>query len=96
MIDIAILRSSPELVDVFILVFVFDFCFSLVVIGRFVSRKRMPNVYVYAANNPSESILAKRRGYGTIISHNVSHTHTRTHAQSNQTPTLPWDAPNRL
>ena len=31
----------------------------------------MPNVYVYAANNPSESILAKRRGYGTIISHNV-------------------------
>ena len=32
----------------------------------------MPNVYVYAANNPSESILAKRRGYGTIVSHNVS------------------------
>ena len=31
----------------------------------------MPNVYVYAANNPSESIIAKRRGYGTIISHNV-------------------------
>lgn len=31
----------------------------------------MPNVYVYAANNPSESILAKRRGYGTIVSHNV-------------------------
>ncbi|CAB1111031.1 unnamed protein product [Ectocarpus sp. CCAP 1310/34] len=31
----------------------------------------MPNAYVYAANNPSESILAKRRGYGTIISHNV-------------------------
>ena len=31
----------------------------------------MPNVYVYAANNPSESIVAKRRGYGTIISHNV-------------------------
>ncbi|KAL0032609.1 hypothetical protein WJX77_010520 [Trebouxia sp. C0004] len=31
----------------------------------------MPNVYIYAANNPSESILAKRRGYGTIISHNV-------------------------
>jgi magnesium chelatase subunit H len=24
----------------------------------------MPNVYVYAANNPSESIIAKRRGYG--------------------------------
>ena len=31
----------------------------------------MPNLYVYAANNPSESILAKRRGYGTLISHNV-------------------------
>lgn len=31
----------------------------------------MPNIYVYAANNPSESIIAKRRGYGTIISHNV-------------------------
>ena len=30
-----------------------------------------PNIYVYAANNPSESIIAKRRGYGTIISHNV-------------------------
>lgn len=37
----------------------------------------MPNVYVYAANNPSESILAKRRGYGTIISHNVSQLHAR-------------------
>ncbi len=31
----------------------------------------MPNLYVYAANNPSESMLAKRRGYGVIISHNV-------------------------
>ena len=31
----------------------------------------MPNVYIYAANNPSESIIAKRRGYGTIVSHNV-------------------------
>ena len=31
----------------------------------------LPNVYIYAANNPSESIIAKRRGYGTIISHNV-------------------------
>ena len=31
----------------------------------------MPNLYVYACNNPSESILAKRRGYATIISHNV-------------------------
>ena len=31
----------------------------------------VPNVYIYAANNPSESIVAKRRGYGTIVSHNV-------------------------
>eukprot|EP00210_Caulerpa_lentillifera_P003376 g3220.t1 len=31
----------------------------------------MPNIYLYACNNPSESIIAKRRGYGTIISHNV-------------------------
>lgn len=31
----------------------------------------LPNVYVYAANNPSESIVAKRRGYGTIVSYNV-------------------------
>ena len=31
----------------------------------------MPNVYLYACNNPSESLIAKRRGYGTIISHNV-------------------------
>ncbi|MEB3272526.1 MAG: magnesium chelatase subunit H [Prochlorothrix sp.] len=31
----------------------------------------VPNLYLYAANNPSESILAKRRGYGTLISHNV-------------------------
>lgn len=31
----------------------------------------LPNVYLYAANNPSESIVAKRRGYGTIVSHNV-------------------------
>ena len=31
----------------------------------------MPNVYVYAANNPSESIVAKRRGYGVLVSYNV-------------------------
>jgi magnesium chelatase subunit H len=31
----------------------------------------IPNLYIYAANNPSESILAKRRGYGVLISHNV-------------------------
>lgn len=27
----------------------------------------MPNVYVYAANNPSESIVAKRRGCGAAL-----------------------------
>ena len=31
----------------------------------------MPHLYLYAANNPSESMLAKRRGYGVLISHNV-------------------------
>ena len=31
----------------------------------------LPNIYVYAANNPSETIVAKRRGYATIVSHNV-------------------------
>jgi magnesium chelatase subunit H len=31
----------------------------------------LPNLYLYAANNPSESILAKRRGYGVLISYNV-------------------------
>lgn len=31
----------------------------------------IPNIYIYAANNPSESILAKRRGYGTLVSYNV-------------------------
>ncbi|GKY95621.1 hypothetical protein MPSEU_000523400 [Mayamaea pseudoterrestris] len=31
----------------------------------------LPNIYIYAANNPSESILAKRRGYATIVSYNV-------------------------
>jgi len=33
--------------------------------------ENLPNLYIYAANNPSESILAKRRGYGVLISHNV-------------------------
>eukprot|EP00435_Cladocopium_sp_Y103_P065817 s319_g27.t2 len=28
-------------------------------------------MYLYAANNPSESILAKRRGYGCLVSYNV-------------------------
>ena len=31
----------------------------------------LPNCYVYAANNPSESILAKRRGYGSLVSYNI-------------------------
>ena len=31
----------------------------------------LPNVYVYACNNPSESIVAKRRGYATVVSYNV-------------------------
>eukprot|EP00180_Rhodochaete_pulchella_P001480 Plantae.Rhodophyta-Rhodochaete_pulchella.ctg2296.p1 GENE.Plantae.Rhodophyta-Rhodochaete_pulchella.ctg2296~~Plantae.Rhodophyta-Rhodochaete_pulchella.ctg2296.p1 ORF type:complete len:1159 (-),score=161.50 Plantae.Rhodophyta-Rhodochaete_pulchella.ctg2296:1889-4996(-) len=31
----------------------------------------LPNLYIYAANNPSESALAKRRGYSTVISHCV-------------------------
>ncbi|MBD1815149.1 magnesium chelatase subunit H [Microcoleus vaginatus DQ-U2] len=31
----------------------------------------LPNLYIYVANNPSESMLAKRRGYGVLISHNV-------------------------
>jgi len=31
----------------------------------------LPNLYLYCANNPSESILAKRRGYATVISYNV-------------------------
>jgi magnesium chelatase subunit H len=31
----------------------------------------LPNIYLYAVNNPSESILAKRRGYGTLVSYNV-------------------------
>jgi magnesium chelatase subunit H len=31
----------------------------------------LPNLYLYAANNPSESILAKRRGYGVLLSYNV-------------------------
>ncbi len=31
----------------------------------------IPHMYLYAANNPSESMLAKRRGYGVLVSHNV-------------------------
>jgi magnesium chelatase subunit H len=31
----------------------------------------LPNLYIYAANNPSESMLAKRRGYWSTDIHNV-------------------------
>lgn len=31
----------------------------------------LPNIYIYAANNPSEASLAKRRGYATVVSHAV-------------------------
>lgn len=31
----------------------------------------IPNLYIYAVNNPSESLLAKRRGFATLISHNI-------------------------
>ena len=31
----------------------------------------LPNAYVSAANNPSESVIAKRRGFGTLVSYNV-------------------------
>ena len=31
----------------------------------------LPNIYIYAVNNPSKSILAKRCGYGSLVSYNV-------------------------
>jgi len=31
----------------------------------------LPNIYLYSGNNPSEAIVAKRRGFGTLVSHNV-------------------------
>jgi len=31
----------------------------------------VPNLYIYAANNPSESAICKRRGYATTVSHLV-------------------------
>ncbi|MEM1169155.1 MAG: magnesium chelatase subunit H [Cyanobacteria bacterium P01_H01_bin.35] len=40
-------------------------CWSDILLGN------MPHLYIYAANNPSESMLAKRRGYGVLISHNI-------------------------
>lgn len=41
------------------------YCWPDILLGN------LPNLYIYAVNNPSESILAKRRGYGVMISHNV-------------------------
>jgi magnesium chelatase subunit H len=29
----------------------------------------MPNIYAYCANNPSEGLIAKRRGYATLVSY---------------------------
>ena len=31
--------------------------------------RRLPNVYLYAANNPSEGALAKRRSAATLVSY---------------------------
>ena len=31
----------------------------------------LPNIYINAVNNPSKSILAKRHGYGSLVSYNV-------------------------
>ena len=42
-----------------------SYCWPDALIGN------LPHLYLYAANNPSESMLAKRRGYGVLISHNV-------------------------
>lgn len=52
----------------------------------------LPNLYVYAANNPSESSLAKRRGYATIISHNVPpYGRTSMYGQLEELKTLVWE-----
>ena len=50
---------------IFILIFIH--LFSIVQISAFadILLGNAPNVYLYACNNPSESTLAKRRGYGT-------------------------------
>ena len=40
-------------------------CWSDALVGE------VPHLYLYPMNNPSEANIAKRRGYATIISHNV-------------------------
>ncbi len=40
-------------------------CWSDAMVGE------VPHLYIYPMNNPSEANIAKRRGYATIISHNV-------------------------
>ena len=52
----------------------------------------LPNLYVYAANNPSEGSLAKRRGYATIISHNVPpYGRAALYGQLDQMKSLVWE-----
>lgn len=52
----------------------------------------LPNLYVYAANNPSEGSLAKRRGYATIISHNVPpYGRAALYGQLEEMKSLIWD-----
>lgn len=52
----------------------------------------LPNLYVYAANNPSEGSLAKRRGYATIISHNVPpYGRASLYGQLEELKNLIWD-----
>jgi magnesium chelatase subunit H len=40
-------------------------CWSDALLGE------MPHFYIYPVNNPSEANIAKRRGYATMISHNI-------------------------
>jgi len=40
-------------------------CWSDALLGE------VPHFYIYPVNNPSEANIAKRRGYATMISHNI-------------------------
>jgi magnesium chelatase subunit H len=40
-------------------------CWSDILLGE------VPHFYIYPVNNPSEANIAKRRGYATMISHNI-------------------------
>lgn len=52
----------------------------------------LPNLYIYTANNPSEGSLAKRRGYATIISHNVPpYGRASLYGQLDQMKSLVWE-----